>query len=149
MIEAVGDLWTWPADWRVIPTNGVVKASGELVMGAGLAKQAALRYPELPRWMGDVTRRRGAVTAFYDPGRLILLPTKYHWKDPASLSLILLGASWMKQSLSAIVNGAPPPPCRVVLPRLGCGLGGLSWERQVKPVLEKVLDDRFVVLTPR
>ena len=35
----------------------------------------------------------------------------------------------------------------VVLPRLGCGLGQLRWD-DVKPILERYLDDRFIVLTP-
>ena len=33
----------------------------------------------------------------------------------------------------------------VALPRLGCGLAGLDWERDVKPWLVDTLDDRFVV----
>jgi hypothetical protein len=114
-----------------------------------VARQAALRFPDLPTWAGERVNRRGNVVMFYPPGQLILLPTKQHWRDDANLMLIESGVKWVVGMLSSIVDGAPPPPCRVVLPRLGCGLGRLSWERQVKPVLEKVLDDRFVVLTPR
>lgn len=36
----------------------------------------------------------------------------------------------------------------VALPRIGCGLGGLSWQDCVQPMLAQHLDDRFVVLTP-
>ena len=32
----------------------------------------------------------------------------------------------------------------VVLPRIGCGNGGLNWD-DVKPVIEPYLDHRFIV----
>lgn len=35
----------------------------------------------------------------------------------------------------------------ILLPRPGCGNGSLNWERDVRPVLAPVLDDRFSVIT--
>lgn len=35
----------------------------------------------------------------------------------------------------------------VLLPRAGCGNGGLKWS-EVKPIMAKILDDRFIVVTP-
>jgi hypothetical protein len=37
---------------------------------------------------------------------------------------------------------------KVVMPRVGCGLGQLDWDNQVKPLLEMYLDDRFWVVSP-
>lgn len=34
----------------------------------------------------------------------------------------------------------------VVLPRPGCGAGDLSWEDEVRPLLAKILDQRFYVI---
>lgn len=34
----------------------------------------------------------------------------------------------------------------VVLPRPGCGAGGLSWEDEVRPLCQATLDDRFFVI---
>lgn len=36
---------------------------------------------------------------------------------------------------------------KVYLPPVGCGLGKLTYEKQVRPILQQVLDDdRFVVV---
>ncbi len=35
----------------------------------------------------------------------------------------------------------------IVLPCPGCGLGGLDFESEVKPLLEKLLDERFFIIT--
>jgi len=40
MKEDKGDLWGYPADYRCVTTNGVVKPNGKLVMGAGVALDA-------------------------------------------------------------------------------------------------------------
>lgn len=36
---------------------------------------------------------------------------------------------------------------RVLLPRPGCGAGGLDWAHDVRPRLCDLLDDRFTVIT--
>ncbi len=148
MIEAIGDLWTYPASCRVVTTNLVVMANNELVMGAGVALQAAERFPWLPRLMGkwvDSNRwwssgpalfRKGPKLPDYD---LICLPTKRHWKEKSDLELIVNGcktiAKWNYRG-------------QVAMTRPGCGFGGLAWPA-VKRAICSILDDRFVILTPR
>lgn len=61
--ELIGNLWDFHRTdlecFIVIPTNGVLKANGDAVMGAGLAKQAAQRFPTLPKLLGQAIRDTG------------------------------------------------------------------------------------------
>ena len=145
MREVTGDLWTYPSDALVIPTNTTLRKSGDAVMGAGVAKQAAVRYPELPQRLGMSLRyAAGAAPEHFvmsaDGRHIVAFPTKSDWRKPSSLSLIKLG-------LPVLVQMADYFGWQVVaLPRLGCGRGGLEWEMQVRPLLADALDDRFVVV---
>ena len=139
-----GDLWSYPADVRCVTTNGVVKVNGELVMGAGVAKQAAALYPSLAKYLGDQVRRHGNVPFVYGTyastrGLVCSFPTKEHWQEPSKLSLIAHSA----QALVKLTDEWGWQT--VVMPPPGCGRGGLTWT-MVGPVLKPILDDRFVIL---
>ena len=144
MLEAEGDLWEYPADARVITTNGFLKKDGTLVMGRGVALQAKTRYPILPSLLGNLVALRGnvvnlVVTDHEPPIQIATLPVKHVYWRSADTELI-------KKSLVDLVKLADEMEWKVVaLPRPGCGNGGLSWE-DVKPLLVDVLDDRFVVV---
>lgn len=150
MIEVTGDLWTYPADVRVITTNGFVKKNGEAVMGAGCALEAAIRWPDLPSQLGDLIRQRG--NRVFSIGfpitdgesraeyQLATFPVKHAWWEKADLALIEKSC----QELVALA-GMYPHTTVFVLPRPGCGNGKLKWE-QVRPVLEKYFDDRFHII---
>ena len=61
MQEANGDIWNWLSEPHncevVIPTNIGWKADGSNVMGAGIAKQAILRYGrDIAAWYGAICR---------------------------------------------------------------------------------------------
>ena len=147
MLEAVGDLWTYPAAYRLVPTNGVVRqcasvvaANGcaspvyELVMGAGVALEAARCFPGLARTLGFHVHIRGNCP--YPTGwGVISFPTKHHWRDKADLDLI-------RRSAEEVMLF---PYQSFVLPRVGAGLGGLPWE-DVRKLLAEILDNRFTVV---
>lgn len=138
MKEDVGDLWEYPADIRIITTNGVLNRHGHLVMGRGCALEAKERYPTLAAALGYWVRLMGNVP-YYNPGLgLATLPTKHHWREDSDIELIKSGLV----SLASIVG----EEIRFVLPRPGCGSGRLKWD-DVRPVCEEILDDRFTVLT--
>jgi O-acetyl-ADP-ribose deacetylase (regulator of RNase III) len=140
MREERGDLWSYPAEYRCVTTNGVV-LRGQLVMGKGVALQAKKLYPDLPFTLGVWVKRYGNRPFRCRKEGIITFPTKHDWHDDSSLSLILASA----RAIVEMVNKFGIQS--VALPRPGCGNGNLSWQ-EVGPALAEILDDRFVVLTP-
>ncbi len=129
---------------RVIPTNCTVKRNGDAVMGRGVARQAAIKYPELPKELGRAVEYAGCRVVFLsvDNTKFFAFPTKRHWSEDSSLSLIFHGAYQLKDLASSLdLMGY-----KVVLPLLGCGNGGLSKE-DVKPLLSEILfEDKFILV---
>jgi hypothetical protein len=141
MREAKGDLWDWwdKGEWVCITTNGTVKRDGALVMGAGVALQAQLKWPELPAALGSYITSHGNVVAVSKSRRLMSFPVKKHWKQDADLDLIATSCAQLTQKLNLYRVK------QVFLPRPGCGAGKLEW-RQVKAVIAPLLDNRVVVV---
>ena len=141
MIEVTGDLWTYPAEWRCVTTNGIVQKNRELVMGAGCALEAKMKYPAIPAKLGELVKIFGNLPFFLHEYKLISFPTKNHWKDPSSIELI-------EQSARHIASFARIHEITSVLsPRPGCGYGRLLWD-DVKKVLEPIFnDDRFIIIS--
>jgi hypothetical protein len=138
------DFWTHLDEgvWGVIPVNCIRRKSGELVMGAGLAKAAAELCKSLPMVFGmqfeemgpgvhlaQVSTRRAQMRKF------ISLPTKNHFSEKSSLDFI---RPYVEQLAKLDID-------RAFVPKIGCGLGGLDWEHEVRPMLFEVLDERFTI----
>lgn len=140
--EITGDLWTFhtQGEWIAITTNGVIKDNGEAVMGAGLAKAAAQRYPDLPRVLGQALRHSGNHPYAFLSTRIITFPTKRHWQHPADLELIIASM----KSVAHLIE--QHNMSRVYLPRVGCGLGQLSW-RDVRTAIAPYVTSRCVFVT--
>ncbi len=144
MKEITGNIWRVRCDAIVIPTNGDVNRHGEAVMGRGLARQAAGRYPLLPKVLAMLLREHGNhVFDAYRPRGLpiiVTFPVKDHWHHIARLDLI-------EQSAQELVVMADHHEyLRVALPRVGCGNGALDW-KDVQPILTRHLDDRFFLVS--
>lgn len=141
MITALGDLWSVkPPDWICITTNGFVKMNGEAVMGRGCARQAAQRYPRLPRHLGADIIALGNHLYSYPQWHLYTFPVKHNWWEKASLQLIAQSVEELREEVEAT-----PGVRNIYIPRPGCGNGQLQWE-DVRPLLAK-LPDRYVVIT--
>jgi len=118
-------------------------------MGAGIAGEAAARYPDLPLLYGSYLEKAHYSTdVILIPGsRLILFPTKVNWKDSSILELIEKNAQQLVNRVQEflIFNQNWPSIPHIYLPPPGCGLGRLKWE-DVEPVISPILDDNFTVV---
>lgn len=138
MIEKIGNIWDFPADAICVTTNGIVKKNGDLVMGAGIALEAKIKYPKLPKILGELVKNIRNKCFYIEEFKIISFPTKNHFKDDSIPELIEHSALEAKEIADFFKLST------ISLPRPGCGLGNLKW-KNVKSLLEKYLDDRFFV----
>ena len=136
MLEAVGNLWKFPALWRVITTNGTIKKNSEAVLGRGCAYEAKCRYPGLPAMLGRDLENGGNHVRRYWPWKLIVFPVKYNWFDSADLDLIQRSVAEFERQINA--------GSTYVMPRPGCGNGNLKWD-DVRPLLVGLPDNVTVI----
>lgn len=136
MIEVTGDLWGYPVAYRCITTNGFVKKDGSCVMGRGCAKEATERYPGIEFDLGKLITKYGNIVMKPRDG-LYTFPVKHKWWEKADLNLIKQSTAQLFYILQDKVE--------CVIPRPGCGNGGLKWD-DVKPIL-KDLPDNYKVIT--
>ncbi len=132
MIKYVsGDIFNSDCQTLVNPVNTVG------VMGAGLARKFAQRYPE----MGNTHMRLGAAGMLkigrlwgykYSDKRVLCFPTKRHWRDPSKLEYIEAGLHDLVKTYKT--RGITS----IAFPKLGCGLGGLDWNN-VGALMERYL----------
>lgn len=109
------------------------------VMGKGLALEFKKRYPAL-----FLSYKSACARNLFRPGivyvshqqdkKVLLFPTKEHWKDPSRYEYIDIGLSYFAKNYKALKITS------CAFPRIGCGLGGLDWEK-VKLLIEKHLGD--------
>ena len=155
-----------------ITTNGDVTSSGRAVMGRGCALEAKQRFPYLDLVLGQHLQHNGNTAAILLHNKkrglyIISFPVKpgstcvsseteleavlprfrstyprvyFGWQMKASLSLIQHSAAQLVQLVDKCGNISS-----VVIPRPGCGNGGLIW-KDVEKVLAPILDDRFYII---
>lgn len=110
------------------------------VMGAGLALEFQLRFPEMEK---DYVERckakkvevgRPYLYKGYGNPWILNFPTKSHWKYPSKLE-------WIEQGLAYFArNYQRGGITSIAFPKLGCSNGGLEWN-VVSPLMEKYLQD--------
>jgi hypothetical protein len=140
MREESGDLWDYLGRAIVVlTTHGFVNAAGESPLPRGCARQGRERFPDLPRRLGALVAAGGNHVFELGDG-LVSFPVEHHWQQPPDLRLIERSA----RELVALADARGWP--EVIVPRPGCGGGGLDWA-EVRPVLARYFDGRFRVIS--
>ncbi len=108
------------------------------VMGKGIAKAFKDKYPEMFTEYRDLCKQErlevGMLHIYKTSNEWILnFPTKKHWRNKSELSYVETG---LKKFLEIYETETITS---IAFPQLGCGLGGLSWEKEVQPLMEKYL----------
>lgn len=140
--DAGTDVWDLHGQghWVLIPTNTERKSDGTAVMGAGLALDAATRFPDVPARYGRALAVGNARVVLTNH-RLLLGPTKTHWRRPATMALVV-------ELLDAVARWTDANPTeRIAVASPGCGRGGLAWD-QVRTAALQRLTGRNVNLLP-
>ena len=141
MIEIKGNLWDYINSAIIcITTNGYVKKNGECVMGKGCALECKQRFPDIPFKLGNLIKTYGN-KVFYLDNHIVSFPVKHNWFEKADLILIEKSCKELVELINLNENVK-----KVILPRPGVGNGKLSYS-DVKPILEKYLDDRFYIIS--
>lgn len=135
--EEIGDLFDCTSQTITCPINAVG------AMGKGLALDFRNRVPGLydyyqywyPRSTTKPNPRRFQLHVYKVPdGRQVLLfPTKDDWRQPSEralieANLIRLAESWEFYGIQSLA-----------LPALGCGLGQLNYDRDVRSMIHDIL----------
>lgn len=158
-IYKVGNMWDVfrDADLFCITTNSVIR-DDRLVMGKGIAGEAAKRYPSLPSLFADLiphfpvgSGRDGLVMDKYGlallseewmgggylgitPVKLAAFQTKAHWRNKAEFDLIHLSTRMLDG------EARRNPMMAIHLPFPGIGYGGLN-PFVVKPLIDNLPDN--------
>ena len=109
------------------------------VMGAGLALSFKNRFPDMFLFYrtacaeGRIAVGKPLLYVSADEKiRILLFPTKKHWKDPSETEYVISGLDYFVRNYDemGITSAA--------FPALGCGYGGLSWN-EVLPIMAERL----------
>lgn len=145
-----------------ITTNGQYTIHGVACMGGGCARICADRWPETAVRLGKMLKDFGtnipfvigalnAEGKYLAPTREMIrekkfkclifsFPTINNIMDGANLQLIKQSAAILKDYCDQFNLK------NIISPRQGTGIGGLLWAN-VKPEMEKILDDRFTIVS--
>lgn len=110
------------------------------VMGKGIALTFKNKYPEMFKVYKNICTKKqlkpGMLHLYTKEDKWILnFPTKNHWKNKSEIS-------YLEDGLQKFVDTYKQKGITSIsFPQLGCANGGLDWETQVKPLMERYLSN--------
>ncbi len=127
-----------------VTTNAIIKKDGKLVMGAGVAKDFKNKIPNIDVTLGKYVSLYGnrVFHILLKSGiHVFSFPTKHNWRNKSDLDLIEQSCIQLKELVTKFkISG------KIYLPAPGCSNGGLDWETEVKPIIEKYLvDEQYII----
>lgn len=135
------NIWSIQCDWICITTNGLLNKNGSAIMGAGLALQAKDKVKGCEIVLGKKIETDG--NHVYQFGQLaggkilVSFPTKNNWRNKSCLKLIEQSCQELSHLWDNEVRLNPLKIPKVCLSKVGCLNGGLDYEKQVRPLLQK------------
>lgn len=147
IIYKTGDMFDSDANYLVNPVNTVGTS------GKGLALEFKRRYSQSERIYQAVCKTGefeigDILQVPTDDNKFILFfPTKKHWKDQSEYAYIERGLDSLKYCCQDI-----PKNSIIAIPQIGCGLGGLEWDRVHRLIcqyLKDVKDITFYIYGPK
>ena len=142
MQEIHGDIWDYLGRAIiVITTNGSLTRDRRAVLGRGVARQACSYFPDLPQQLGACLLAGGNHVHDLGAGLVSFPVEETAWSLP-DLGLIANSARELRDLIELRQWQ------EIVVPRPGCGGGGLKWQ-DVRPVLAGCFDQRFLVISPQ
>jgi len=120
-----GDIFSSKAQIITNPINCVG------VMGAGLALEFKTHYPEMYKdYVKKCEKKEVKIGVPYLWNNILNFPTKHHYRNSSKLKDIELGIQYLVDNYQTLGIKS------IAMPALGCGLGGLKFEK-VKPIFEQ------------
>jgi O-acetyl-ADP-ribose deacetylase (regulator of RNase III) len=110
------------------------------IMGKGIALAFKNKYPKMFLSYKSICNKGllkpGTLQLYTKYDKFILnFPTKLDWKNPSKIEYI-------EEGLKKFVETYKDKNITsIAFPLLGCNNGGLTWEKQVKPLMERYLND--------
>jgi O-acetyl-ADP-ribose deacetylase (regulator of RNase III) len=111
----------------------------EGVMGAGLAKQFKIKFPDMFKDYENKCKSGLKIGEIHiwdngkDPKYILNFPTKDKWKNPSKMEFITKGLKGLAMAINDLGIKS------IAIPAIGCGLGGLDFE-DVKSEIERFHD---------
>lgn len=136
--EVHQDLFTVPKDYRLVHC-----ISADFALGAGIAKEFNKRFDmkrklqsKYPDYFDTFVRHRLGGDCIYE-GRVLNLITKERYFEKPSIITMRIALQNMKEI--CLANDIT----KLAMPRIGCGLDRLQWDK-VKQSIEEVFSDTDV-----